>query len=247
MTLVLHQFAFSHFNEKARWALAYKGIPHRRETYLPGPHMGPIKKLSGNTTTPVLETADANISGSAAIIDYLEQAHPDPALYPSDAAQRNAALALQRRFDDVVGPAVRTVLFSALVREGSYLTRMFAGSKGILKRGAYRATFPLVRPLIAKGNGVADPENVKRCFETTEKNLDEVAAMTADTGYCVGGTFSVADLTVAALLAPIANVPHSDMRRPQPMPARVAGLVERFAAHPATGWVNRIYADHRPA
>jgi hypothetical protein len=27
---ILVQFRFSHFNEKARWALDYKGVPHRR-------------------------------------------------------------------------------------------------------------------------------------------------------------------------------------------------------------------------
>jgi glutathione S-transferase len=48
MKLELHQFPSSHFNEKARWALDYKGLEHSRLNYLPGPHMRPIKKLSLN-------------------------------------------------------------------------------------------------------------------------------------------------------------------------------------------------------
>ncbi len=247
MTVVLHQFAFSHFNEKARWALAHKGLAHTRETYLPGPHISPIKKLSGQTATPVLEMPEAVISGSAAIIAHLEQSCPHPALYPTDPVEKDAALALQQHFDAVVGPAVRTVLFSALVMEGGYLTRMFAGSKSALKRGAYRAMFPVVRPLIARGNGVADPANVQASFTVTSETLDRVAAMTDATGFCVGEAFSVADLTVAALLAPIAGVSHPDMQRPEPMPASVAELVGRYARHPAIEWVNRIYARHRPA
>lgn len=53
-TVVLHQFRASHFNDKARWALAAKGIRHERVTYLPGPLQFPIKRLSGQTATPVL-------------------------------------------------------------------------------------------------------------------------------------------------------------------------------------------------
>src|SRR6267143_212223 len=45
MTPELHQFRLSHFNEKARWALDFKGVPHVRRSYLPGPHMLPVTHL----------------------------------------------------------------------------------------------------------------------------------------------------------------------------------------------------------
>ena len=247
MTITLHQFAFSHYNEKARWALAYKGIAHERETYLPGPHMGAIKRLSGQTATPVLEDDGEVVTGSAAIIDHLERRHPEPALYPASAVDREAALALQHEFDEVVGPAVRTALFSALVDEGTYLCRMFSGSKALPKRVAYRALFPLARRMIAKGNGVTDPANVAASFSRTRSALDAIAERTSATGYCVGDAFSVADLTVAALFAPVAQVDHLDMKRPEPIPARVQEVLGQFADHEAMAWVRETYHRHRPA
>ena len=36
--VTLHQFRYSHFNEKVRWALDFKGIAHERVSELPGPH-----------------------------------------------------------------------------------------------------------------------------------------------------------------------------------------------------------------
>jgi glutathione S-transferase len=36
---VLWQIAISHYSEKVRWALAYKGIEHRRRSPAPGAHM----------------------------------------------------------------------------------------------------------------------------------------------------------------------------------------------------------------
>ena len=74
--LVLHMFPASHYNEKARWALDWKGLPHRRVPYLPGPHAPQIQRLTGQTATPVLVTNGRAIAGSAQIIDALESAYP---------------------------------------------------------------------------------------------------------------------------------------------------------------------------
>ena len=94
MAVVLHQFNFSHFNDKARWALSYKGVEYTRETYLPGPHMPAIRKLSGQTSTPVLDWHGKVIAGSAAVIAHLELAAPSPALIPADERLAQQALAL---------------------------------------------------------------------------------------------------------------------------------------------------------
>ena len=45
----LLQFRSSHYNEKARWVLDYKGIPHVRRTLLPGFHARSVRKLTGRT------------------------------------------------------------------------------------------------------------------------------------------------------------------------------------------------------
>jgi len=52
--LELFQFRYSHFNEKVRWALDHKALSHRRTDLLPGPHASTIKKMTGQTQTPVL-------------------------------------------------------------------------------------------------------------------------------------------------------------------------------------------------
>jgi len=246
MDVCLHQFLYSHFNEKARWALAYKGVAHRRQSYLPGPHIPRLRRLSGQTATPVLTLDGEVIVGSAAIIERLERDHPEPALYPADGLVRDDALALQARFDATLGPATRTALFSVLVHEGGYLTRMFGRDATTLARLLYGASFPMARALIARANGVTDPANVQRAFEITSRTLDEVAERSRISGYLCGAAFSVADLTAAALLAPLAVLDHPDMARPQPVPAALGAFYERWQDHPALHWVRRQYATHRP-
>ena len=75
--------------------------------------------------------------------------------------------------------------------------------------------------------------------------LDEIAAHTRATGYLVGDRFTVADLTAAALIAPLTRPPVADMQRPEPMPPALNALLETYAAHPAIAWVTHCYATHR--
>jgi glutathione S-transferase len=244
VALELHQFASSHFNEKARWALDYKAIPHRRISYLPGPHMPAIKKLTnGNTTTTPVLVAGETVQGSANIIAYLEEHYPEPPLYPSEPG---SALDWQSRLDAELGPAVRTVVFAVLVNEPGFLTLTFARDKPWYKQTAFRAMLPLLLPIIKKANGADSEENIQHCQGVVDDYLNEIARVTAATGYLVGDNFTVADLTAAALLAPLAKLNHEDMRRPTPMPQAMTALINAYAEHPTLQWVHRMYDQHRP-
>ncbi len=243
MDIVLHQFPFSHFNEKARWALDHKQLPHRRVSYLPGPHMRAIKKLSGQTSTPVLVIEEEVTTGSAAIIDRLENLKPG--LYPENAELRSAALDMQSMLDRELGPMIRRALFSEMVDEGAYFCRMFADGKSLPARLAYRAAYPMAKGLIKKGNGVTDQASIDKAFAETERLMNLIGERSSATGYLVGDSFTVADLTACALLSPAANPPDCDVTRPEPMPTCVQDFLARWSAHPAIPWVREIYAKHR--
>lgn len=245
--VVLHQFERSHFNEKARWALDWKRVRHRRESYLPGPHAPQIKRLSGQTSTPVLVIDGEVVAGAAAILERLERRFPDPALYPVEPALRERALAIQAEWDAEVGPATRTAIFSVLIEEPDYLCRMFAGSKSRAKRLAYRAAFPIARRMMARAHETDDPAAVKHAFGRSRSALDFVAKHAAPGEPLVGDRFSVADLCCAALLAPLTRVSHPDMARPEPMPPRMSAFLESWQDHPGSAWVQEVYARHRPS
>jgi glutathione S-transferase len=244
--VVLHHFLHSHYNEKARWGLDWKGVPHARKSHLPGPHAFAIERLSGQTSTPVLVIDGEVIAGSARILDALERRHPERPLYPADPELRRRALAIQERFDREVGPAVRTVLFSVLVHEPGYLCAIFAGGKPLPGRLLYRATLPFAKGVISKANGVDDPAGIARAHEVTRQALDFVAKEVDRSGQLVGDAFSIADLACASLLAILTHPSHPDMDRPRPVPERVEALLARFSTHPALSWVLEQYRRHRP-
>jgi glutathione S-transferase len=91
-----------------------------------------------------------------------------------------------------------------------------------------------------------NPANVERALALTEQALDDTARAIGSSGYLAGEAFSVADLTVAALLSPLVPLAHPDVAPPQPLPDRVAAFYARYERHPAIQWVREQYAKHRP-
>src|SRR5207247_9967776 len=102
----LWQIEISHFSEKVRWALDYKGIEHERRAPTPGAHMAVALWLTRgrHKTFPVLQLDGEAIGDSTAIIGALERRFPDPALYPEDPRERPRALALEDFFAVALGP-----------------------------------------------------------------------------------------------------------------------------------------------
>src|SRR5262245_12530678 len=131
MTLpVLWQFRQSHYNEKARWALDWKGIPHERRSVLPGGHIPRILWMTGQKSVPVLRLDGQTITDSTRIIAALERYRPDPALYPSDEAARRRGLELEDFFDEELGPHIRRGIFHLLLPDTDYSAAMLSVREG---------------------------------------------------------------------------------------------------------------------
>ena len=244
MTPELFQFEFSHFNEKARWAFDWKRVAHRRHSYLPGFHMLPIMRLSGQRAVPVVREDGRVIAGSGAIIDWLERTHPLPPLYPEDAALRREALELQRWFDEEVGPAARRALFFDLLPNGAYAARCFTAGRGGGVTSVFRAMFPVTRIIMQRDMQI-DADGAARGRDVTERALALVAERGGRTGHLVGDRFSVADLTAASLLSPVLFPPESPVVLPEPRSQGARTWLARWATQPGTAWVADTYRRHR--
>jgi glutathione S-transferase len=240
----LFQFHFSHFNEKARWALDYKGVPHVRHSLLPGPHFLRIVPLTGHSKLPVLRIEREVIAGSARIIDHLEKQHPQPPLYPASPAERERALEIQRWFDEELGARIRQALFYELLPEGSYFTALCCQGRGALTQRAYRALYPATRALMTFDMKIG-AETAARGRERVYEALDLIAKNAGPEGYLVGDRFSVADLTAASLLLLAVFPPELQFRLPEPRIEAVNHWLAHWKDHPSTAWIREIYRRHR--
>ena len=114
-TPLLWHIPLSHYNEKVRWALDYKGIAHRRRVLGPD-YLIRAWRATGQGKLPILWLDGRAIADSTRIIAALEERYPEPPLYPRDAAARQRALALEDDLDETLGPAVRAAIVTPLFR-----------------------------------------------------------------------------------------------------------------------------------
>ena len=241
---VLWQFRFSHFNEKARWALDWKRVAHVRRSLLPGFHIPRVLWMTGQKSVPVLVLDRETIHDSTRIIERLERLQPEPALYPADETDRRRALALEDFFDEELGPHVRRALFRELLPETDFAAAAFTIGCGAGTRSLYRVLFPAIR-VAMRADMKIDDTHVAQSQEKVLAALDRLEAELQPSGYLVGDGFSVADLTAAALLAPVVFPPEFPYAPPGPLPAPVARWRDAFAGRRALRWVAEMYRRHR--
>jgi glutathione S-transferase len=243
---VLFQFRFSHYNEKVRWALDFKRIPHRRRSLLPGFHIPKILWMTGQKSVPVLVLDGRTIADSTRIIAALETAFPEPMLYPSNDADRQRALALEEFFDEQLGAQLRRMWFYELLADPDFTARALAAGADPGQQRLFRLAFPVLRRVMAmdmKIDAAGADEGRTRTFAA----LDRIEMERQASGYLVGDRFSVADLTAAALLSPVVMPPEFSYPWLTPLPAGAAKFRESVASHPAFAWVSSIYRRHRGA
>ena len=114
-TPLLWHIPLSHYSEKVRWGLDYKGIAHRRRVLGPD-YLIRVWRATGQGKLPVLWLDGRAIADSTRIIAALEEHYPEPPLYPVDTVRRQRALELEDDLDETLGPALRAAIVTPLFR-----------------------------------------------------------------------------------------------------------------------------------
>jgi glutathione S-transferase len=240
---LLWHLRFSHFNEKARWALDYKQVPHRRESLVPGRHPLQSRRRGGRGTTPLLRIDGEVLGDSTEIVAGLERRVPDPPLYPDTEIERKTALELEEHFDEKLGPGIRSAVFHALLVDRRLTIALTTQGLPARERVLGNAAWPLLR-LGIRRSLPADAEAARRGREATVAALDLIESE-LEGGYLVGGRFSVADLTAAALLFPLVAPPQFPYWLPDRYPEEWERFRASLADRPGYRWVQEMYAKHR--
>jgi glutathione S-transferase len=188
---------------------------------------------------------DGNAIGdSTEIVAELERRVPDPPLYPSAPDARRRALELEDFFDEEVGPYTRRLVVDAMLADGSLFLDGFAPDISAPRRLVARAMFAGVRRRVRRDLGI-DGDSVERAFEKLRAAGERFRAELQPSGYLSGDAFGVADLTLAALVAPAVapeGFPYHQPQRDHPLldPVREvlgeSGILE---------WTREMYARHR--
>jgi glutathione S-transferase len=238
----------SHFCEKARWALDRAGIPFRESAHLQVAHIVAARLARGGRTVPVLVTPGGVLRDSSDILAYADAHAPaERRLYPGDPVARTEVRALEDGWDERLGPAGRLWMYHSL--RGRRDVVMAYGATGVptWERRALPLAYPLMSVIIDRYLGVND-DTAASSLSEVRATFDDIADRLADgRPYLVGDAFTAADLTFAALAAPIVlpseyGVP---LPRPDELPPPMAAVVRELREHPAGAFALRMFREER--
>jgi glutathione S-transferase len=246
---ILVTIPISHFCEKARWALDRAGLDYVERRHIQLVHRIAVKRAGGGTTAPVLRTADGVYDESAAILRYADEHLPaERRLYPAERAQLAEVVALECRFDEVLGPEGRLWLYHEVFKDARRFARWNLAGVPAWERRMFPFVLSPAKLVIRRHFGISD-ETAQAAVEHVDEELDAVAERLSDgRRYLVGDRFSAADLAFAALAAPLVVPPVYGTPLPQPedMPEDMASAVLRWRSHPAGEFALRLFREDRP-
>jgi glutathione S-transferase len=226
----------SHYCEKARWALDCAGIPYRERAHLQVIHWVAVRRAGGGRTAPVLVCGDTVLAESALIVAWADARMPaDRRLYPADVEGAREVRALERDFDERLGPHARLWMYNQI--RGRRDLALAYGVTGVpaWERRALAIGYPAMSRVIDRYLGVTPAAAAASELEVRDV-FDSVAERLADgRPYLLGDRFTAADLTFSALAAAVLMPPEYGVPLPTPdeLPAPMAAKVRELRAHRA--------------
>ena len=255
MTPRLVTLAFSHYNEKARWALDHCGVAYKEHRFMPGFSQlavfaatrgrgGRTDAVSSTLSTPVLITGDGERICDSTDIARWAQDTTGVSLFPEP-----AVLELVDEFGRELGPYTRRLAYWHVLKSPSAMRVMADRNVGRAQALAYRALAPVGARLLVRGLRI-DAAHARTDTERVEAQLARVEARLAGRDYLVGDRFTAADLTFAALLAPLllvtraegygATLPDASQLLPE-----TNAIVAELRARPAGRFALAVYRRNR--
>lgn len=237
----------SHFCEKARWALERYGIVVDIDIQAPGFHSLVTK---GKGSTPCLIFPDGNFKDDSTIIlhwiDEQTKSHV-PKLFPIDCAHEVAAECA--RLDSGLGQDARSIIYahaldSVAIRRSLTSGVPFWQTVIIDYFGAWYAIKGVMRDRMK-----VSPENGEKALERVREEFRRIGTLLEDgREFLIGGKFTAADLTFAALSLPVLGVTYGDaptFANPDEKPQALKDISLEMRSTAAGVFALRIWEQHR--
>ncbi|MGD8592497.1 MAG: glutathione S-transferase family protein [Gammaproteobacteria bacterium] len=240
--LILYQFPVSHYCEKVRWALDFKGLEYQVTNLLPGAHIKFVQSIAPKTEVPVLRHDTKIIQGSSEIITYLDRVFPDKSLTPSDPALKQQVLDWETFADENIGPHTRLYCYHFLLDNPDIVVPLLSHGQPWHKRWVFRIIFPKVRVKLRKFMHIND-RTAEISLKKLKRAIDKLAAELATKPFLSGDQFTRADLAAASLLAPLCTPEKYGVNWPEKLPKDLQQTIDSFKDK--LDWINTLYQIYR--
>jgi glutathione S-transferase len=238
----LYQFPFSHFCEKARWALDYKRIAYQPVNLLPGLHVKRVRKLAPKSCLPVLQDGDVVVQDSAAIITHLDAKYPHSSLTPHDPEGAREASEWEKTLDERIGVPLRLWFYYHMLLDRPRALDFLLTGAPWYGRPLFKLIFPKVREAMVRAMKI-NTQTAQQAEQTLLAAVEKLDAALTQRRFLVADRFSRADLTACALLSPCCL--SADLEAPAKFPLPVLELRSKLKKHRSFHWVQEVYREFR--
>jgi glutathione S-transferase len=239
--LELYQFEMSHYAEKVRLVLDYKGLDYRKIEVVPGIGQLELFQKTGQRQVPVLKDGDTMIADSTAIVHYLDNRYPEKPVIPTETKERGLCLIMERWADEVFGIDARKGLLSCMSQNPNFRTALLPDMTPAPLR-SFISGLPvnLLSNLAAPVGLGAD-----KVREVLRDDLRYLSAILATQAYLVGDQPTVADFTVAAMSMYV-KFPTGYVNLPAALQGEgVPGIADSPEFEAFFAWRDRLYENFR--
>ncbi|MBW4648790.1 MAG: glutathione S-transferase family protein [Kastovskya adunca ATA6-11-RM4] len=243
--LELYQFELSHYSEKVRLILDYKGLAYRKIEVTPGIGQLDLFRLSGQRRVPVLKDGNTVIADSTAIAMYLERTYPDRPIIPSDPKQRGLCLLMEEWADESIGLKGRKALVGALNQNQRFRTAILPNTTPDFLKTLVGAVPSELFELVGAGVGYGS-DAIKEAMDGLKQDLEALSLLLLDNPYLVTDHPTLADFAVAGLsmVLKFPSGPYLDL--PEALKGKgIPGLADSSVYETFFDWRDRLYLDFR--
>jgi glutathione S-transferase len=238
----------SHFCEKARWALDRAAVDFVERPHLQLIHVLAARIAGGGRTVPVFVSDSGEVlAESPDILRWADRrVAPERRLYP-DGELGTEAAALEAWLDDGFGPDGRLWLYHETLPVVRDLQQWALAGVPRWERLVFRSSGPLVDIAIRRYLRI-DAASAALALDRIDRVFDDIARRLSDgRAFLLGDRFTAADITFAALSAPVLLPAQYGSPLPplEAMPDPLAREVRRLRSHPAGVFAGRLYEEHR--
>ncbi len=241
----LYQFELSHYCEKIRLILDYKGLPYRKIEVTPGIGQLDLYKLSGQRQVPVLKDGAEVIADSTAIAKYLDQRYPERPILPADPKQRALCLILEEWADESIGLNARKAMLGAFSQNPTFRKALLPSSTPDFLKNLVEAVPREALDVLGMGTGFG-PDAVKAAWQTMQQNLESLTVLLQDSSYLLGDEPTLADFAVAGMTMYVKFPAGGYLNIPEALKGMgVPGLADNPAYALFWAWRDRLYMTYR--
>ena len=179
-----------------------------------------------------------------AAVRYRKERKIAPSAPRTDRQQLSWEEAVEDFLDEELGPQVRLLVLCHMLAEPTLMLGAFVPDLTGSRRVVARAMFPQVRRRVIAQFGIND-HSVGTAFDKVRAAGQRFGDRLRARGYLVGNGFTVADLTLASLVAPAvapAQFPYPQPQRGHPL---LAPLRDAMGESGLLEWTRAMYARHR--